>query len=121
MSYFASMKTVNSEKRKFALTFEKIKVIYFNDMIIQGYTCTTPIEVGTEYNIMDLDCKDASGEDPFAENKKMIGTTQESDMEFGENSLKVLSDGSELELQRIGDEGCTCERHNLRHFFTKMM
>ena len=121
LTLYASMKAMNSEKRKVTLKFEKMMAMFSNEAVIQGFTCTTPIELNTEYNIMDLDCKDASGEDPFAENKKMIGTTQEIDMEFGENSLKVLSDGSELELQRIGDEGCTCERHNLRHFFTKMM
>ena len=121
MTLYASMKAMNSEKRKVTLKFEKMMVMFSNEAVIQGFTCTTPIELNTEYNIMDLDCKDESGMDPFAGNKEVIGTTMEIDMEFGENSLKVLSDGSELELQRIGDEGCTCERHNLRHFFTKMM
>ena len=121
LTLYASMKAMNAEKRKVSLKFEKMMAMFSNEAVIQGYTCTEPLELNKEYNIMDLDCKDESGEDPFAENKKMIGTTQESDMEFGENSMKILDDGSEIELQRVGDEGCTCERPHLRHFFTKMM
>lgn len=120
LTLYASMKAMNAEKRKVSLKFEKMMAMFSNEAVIQGYTCTEPLELNKEYNIMDLDCKDESGEDPFAENKKMIGTTQESDMEFGENYMKILDDGSEVELQRLGDEGCTCERPHLRHFFTRM-
>lgn len=70
---------------------------------------------------MDLDCKDASGEDPFAENKKMIGTTVESDMEFSTIGVTVKNDGAEVLFERIRDEGCTSKRPSLRYFFGGMM
>ena len=115
------MKAMNSEKRKVTLKFEKMMAMFSNEAVIQGFTCTTPIELNTEYNIMDLDCKDASGEDPFAENKKMIGTTVESDMEFSTIGVTVKNDGADVLFERIRDEGCTSKRPSLRYFFDGMM
>ena len=121
MTVAGALKEVNDIEKKLMISCDKILVTFYNEMATSAYTCKEPIEIGKEYNVMDLDCKDESGEDPFAENKKMIGTTVESDMEFSTIGVTVKNDGADVLFERIRDEGCTCERHNLRHFFTKMM
>lgn len=112
-----SLKVSNSEMRNAELTYDKITLVFSNEAVISGFTCTEPIELNKEYDIMNLDCKDESGEDPFAENKKLIGTTTTSKMEFGEDYVVVKDEEQEMRLERVSDDGCTCMKPSLRSFF----
>ena len=114
---FFSLKVSNSEKRNVEMTYDKMTTVFSNEAMIAGLTCSQPLELNKEYDIMELDCKDATGQDPFEENKKMIGTTTTSEMEFGEDFVEVKDGEQQMKLQRVGDEGCTCAKPSLRSYF----
>ena len=99
-------------------TIEKVTVLFAMQEIIADYTCTEPLELNKEYDVTTLDCKDAQGEDPFADMKAMIGKTQEGDMTFGEDYLEVKDEqGTSTRFTRESDMGCTCAKSSLRDAF----
>lgn len=114
---FFSLKMSNSEMRTVDLTYDKMTTVFSNEAVIAGLTCKEPLELNKEYDIMQLECKDTTGQDPFEDNKKMIGTTVTSKIEFGEDFVEVNDGEQQMKLQRMGDEGCTCAKTSLRSYF----
>ena len=100
----ASVKVTNSVTKSVDLTFAKSLVQFYSDLMISSLTCSEPIELDKTYDIMDLDCKDATGEDIFKDVKEMIGTTVTTPITFSEGSI-ALEFGT---FSRVSDVGCTC-------------
>ena len=114
MTMNAPMKAKNGIEKTMVVTPEKFTVTYKNEAALQGMTCTTPLELNVEYDITTLDCKDDEGNDPFADNKAMIGVDMDTPFNFGENEITIKTDDEEMTLKRLGDEGCTCAKGGLR-------
>ena len=112
------LKIKNDVAKSAEYTIEKVTVLFAMQEIIADYTCTEPLELNKEYDVTTLDCKDAQGEDPFADMKAMIGKTQEGDMTFGEDYLEVKDEqGTSTRFTRESDMGCTCAKSSLRDAF----
>ena len=95
MTMNAPMKAKNGIEKTMVVTPEKFTVTYKNEAALQGMTCTTPLELNVEYDITTLDCKDEEGNDPFADNKAMIGVPMEGPVTFGENEITIKTDDEE--------------------------
>ena len=75
---------------------------------ISTITCEEPMIPMKEYHVTDLKCKDDQGEDPFADQKEMIGQVEEVKMTFTAASVILEIDvGETMELARSSAEGCT--------------
>lgn len=108
MTMNAPMKVKNGIEKDVVLTPEKYTVIFKNQVVIDQYTCTTPLELNVEYDVTTLDCKDDEGEDPFEITKSMIGQDIEAPFVFGENQIVIKEGDDEMTLTRESDVGCTC-------------
>mgnify|MGYP006932811932 CR=1 FL=1 len=114
----ASLKAKDGIDKKMEIVAEKVTLLFANEQGIAAYTCSEPLELNKEYDVTTLDCKDAQGEDPFADMKAMIGKTQEGDMTFGEDYLEVKDEqGTSTRFTRESDMGCTCAKSSLRDAF----
>lgn len=114
MAMNAPMKAKNDVEKTMVITPEKFTVMYKNEAALAGMTCTTPIELNVEYDITTLDCKDDEGNDPFADNKAMIGQPMEGPITFSETEIIIKGDEEDVKLERLSDEGCTCAKGGLR-------
>ena len=85
----------------------RISAVFFTPSVFfaQALTCETPLVAMQEYNILDVKCTDASGEDPFAEAKQQIGTVGQVNMTFSGNTMILFND-EEITLNRISESGC---------------
>ena len=69
-----SLVAVNDVEKSFNATATNA---YFKatELFVQSMTCTTPLVVGQYYSILDVNCTDASGEDPFGDTAQSIGNS----------------------------------------------
>ena len=75
---------------------------------ISTITCEEPMIPMKEYHVTDLKCKDSEGNDPFADQKEIIGEVDEVKMTFTAASVILeIDEGETLELARSSAEGCT--------------
>ena len=78
-----------------------------SNIYIASLTCEEPMVPLKEYHVTDLKCKDSEGNDPFADQKEMIGKVQEVKMSFGNNYVFLeVDEGDVVALDRISAEGC---------------
>ena len=77
------------------------------ELFIQGMNCTPALVIGQYYSVLDVNCTDESGEDPFADARASIGNS--SSLYFSRNSTGLtISDGSEpLYLPYLNSVGCS--------------
>ena len=86
----------------------RISAVFFTPSVFfaQALTCETPLVAMQEYNILDVKCTDASGEDPFAAMKAEIGVPQINEITFTEDAMILPVKTEELVLNRVDDTGC---------------
>lgn len=77
-----------------------------SDIFISQLTCETPIKPMTRYNVEEVKCVDASGEDPLASAKAIVGNIVTFNMTFNETTLAVHHDSESITLERISESGC---------------
>ena len=100
----ATVESSNDVKKSYNA---RISAVFFTPSVFfaQALTCETPLVAMQEYNILDVKCTDASGEDPFAEAKQQIGTVGQVNMTFSGNTMILFND-EEITLNRISESGC---------------
>ena len=80
-------------------------LISASDSYIDVLLCRTPLLPWKVYSVMETDCVDSTGMDPWGDLKSSVGKTNVYNMEFAESSL-VMETGGHLELNRFSEEGC---------------
>ena len=78
-----------------------------SEFFISQLTCETPIKPMTQYKVEEVKCVDASGEDPWASAKAIVGNIVTFNMTFTETTLLVQHDSQLISLKRFSEDGCS--------------
>ena len=119
--YNGPVEKANGEVRKVKITFDSVSYTFFNEAAIADYTCTEPLKLNEEYDVTKLDCKDAQGEDPFAEDKQKVGTSVTTDITFNEDSIEIPQENASSIYKRDSDDGCRCYSDEIKKAAKKLM
>ena len=78
-----------------------------SNIYIASLECEEPMVPMKEYHVTDLKCTDHEGNDPFAEEKEMIGKIREVNMSFSSGFVFFeVEEGKVFALDRVSAYGC---------------
>ena len=96
----------NGIDKKYQILVDDVTIVP-SEMYLSTVTCTEPMVAMKEYSVKDLDCKDQEGNDPFEDQKEMIGQAQELEMTFTETDVSIKQDDEDpIVLGRSSAVGC---------------